>query len=292
MIGLGALLAIEGETKAGRLTAAAGAAWALTALFVFQADLAGGEFVHAGAFAAYGDGPISILWNMLTQPLDVLSDFFARDNFEQLVLLFAPWLFLPVLALRFQLPLVLFGAFSFIAAIPPGEFGTPQQDVAALAFLPIASAFALRSVGRRSVNRVFVNGRLLAGLLFAAMTFSLFASASSLYNSPWLWGSRSTDDVDFLTAVDTIDDDESVAAFESVLPLLAERMDLVAFPEGLELYRPAEPLFDKDVLLVDEDAETWTMLGRATFDQVTEALGYVAVDRFGSITVYRVETDT
>lgn len=290
VIGLGALLAIEGRTKAGRLTAGFGALWVALALGVFRADIAGGEFLYGDAFEAYGDGPVAILWGMLTDPLQVLRDFFAEENFRKLIILFAPWLFLPVLRLRFQLPLVIFGVFGFLAAIPPGEFGSPQQDVAALAFLPIAAAFALRAVGRRSVRRVFVNVRLLGGVLFASMAFFLFAAGSSLYNEPWTWGSRSSNDLDVLAAVEIIEPEDSVAAISRALPLLADRVDLIEFPVGLEVYRTAEPTFGKDVILIDESDDGWTTLGRVTFDQVVEAKGYVIDDRFGTVSVYRLET--
>ena len=228
---------------------------------------------------------------MLTDPTQVLGDFFAEENYRKLVLLFAPWLFLPVLRLRFQLPLVIFGMFGFLADIPPGEFGNPQQDVAALAFLPIAAAFALRAVGRRSVRRVFVNSRLLGGVLFASMAFFLFGAGSSLYNEPWTWGSRSSNDLDVIAAVDTIQPDDSVAALERALPLLAERPELIQFPTGLEIYKPAEPLFRADVILIDESDDSWTTLGRATFDQVIDAKGYDVQNRFGTISVYRLETE-
>ena len=273
-----------------RLTAAGGALWALLALLVFQADLAGGEFVHASAFDEYGSGPVSILWGMLTNPGQVLGDFFAEENFERLIILFAPWLFLPVLRLRFQLPLMLFGAFGFIAAIPPGEFGNPQQDVAALAFLPIATAFALRSVGRRSVRRVFVNGRLLGGVLFATVAFFLFSAGSSLYNEPWQWGSRSSNDVDLVRAIESVDDDESVTAVHAALPMLSQRASLVPFDDEVEIHRPNDRTFDSEVIIVDEAAESWTSLRRSTFDQIVNALGYRVDDRFGSISVYRLET--
>ena len=287
VIGLGALLAVEGRTRSGRVTAAAGAIWAILALGVFRADLSGGEFVYGDAFISYGDGPIAILWGMLTNPTQVLSDFFAEENFQNLVLLFAPWLFLPVLRLRFQLPLLLFGVFQFLADTPPGDFGNPQQYVAALAFLPIAAAFAFRAVGRRSVRRVFVNGRLLGGVLFASAAFFLFASGSSLYNDPWTWGSRSVNDLDVIEATESIRPEDSVAALERALPMLANRTDLIAFPAGLEIYKPAEPIFDSDVIIVDESDEGWNDTGRFTFDQVIEAKGYTVENRFGTISVYR-----
>lgn len=287
-IGFGALLAIEGRVQAGRITAAVGALWAVLAVAVFNADLAGGEFVFTEAFAKYGNEPISILWGMLTNPIEVIKDFFAEDNYRKLVLLFVPWLFLPVIRPRFQLPLVLFGAFSFIADIPAGEFGNPQQDVPALAFLPIAAAFALRAVGRKSVRRVFVNGRLLTGLLFASLAFFMFSAGSSLYNEPWTWGVRSTADIDLLTAIEAVDPDDSVVAIENALPMLAERVELQSFPVGLDIYRPADEIFSADVLIVDEGDERWNDTGRFTFDQVVDALGFEVVSRSGSISVYRM----
>ncbi len=291
VIGLGALLAIEGRTVAGRVTAAAGAIWAALALLVFNADLAGGEFGFADAFATYGDGPVAILWGMLTDPVQVLSDFFAEENFTKLLILFAPWLFLPVIRPRFQLPLVLFGAFSFLAAIPPGEFLNAQQDVAALAFLPIASAFALRAVGRPSVQRVFVSLRLLGGVLVASVAFFLFASGSSFYNAPWDWGVRSTNDLDVIAATELVGPDDSVTAITRALPLLTERAVLIEFPQGLDIYKPADQAFRSNVLIIDEADESWTATGFFTFDNVVAAAGYEVEERFGSISVYRLETE-
>ena len=290
LVGLGALLAVEGRTRAGRITAAVGALWAALALAVFQADLAGGSFITSDAFAEYGDGPVAILWGMLTNPGQVFSDIFARENFESVLFLFAPWLFLPVLRLRFQLPLILFGIFQFLAEVPPSEFGNPEQFVAALAFLPIAAASALRTIGRRSVRRVFVNGRLLGGVLFASVVFFLFAAGSSVYNSPWLWGSRSVTDMDIISAVETVNPEDSVTAFEPALPLLTERINLLEFPRGLAVYRQSNPVFDSDVLILDEADEQWIDTGRFTFDQVIDAQGFEVENRFGTISVYRRET--
>ena len=291
VIGLGGLLAIEGRGRAGKITAASGAIWAALALLVFNADLAGGEFAFEDAFAAYGDGPVAILWGMLTNPVQVLTDFVAEDNFTKLLLLFAPWLFLPVIRPRFQLPLVLFGAFGFLAAIPPGEFLNAQQDVAALAFLPIASAFALRAVGRPSVQRVFVPLRLLGGVLVASSAFFLFAAGSSLYNEPWTWGVRGEVEENIISATEVVEPDASVTAMARMLPLLAERTDLIEFPVGINSYKPADPAFRSEVLIIDLDDEDWTDTGRFTFGDAAAAAGYVVEERFGSISVYRLETE-
>lgn len=287
MIGFGALLAVEGRTRAGRLTAAASAIWGVLALLVFQADLAGGEFVHGEAFARYGDGPVSILWGMLGSPVEVFTDFVAKENFARLVTLYAPLLFLPVLKLRFQLPLILFGIFGFIASIPPGEFGSPQQDVAALAFLPVATAFALHSLGRRSIHRVFVNGRLLAGLVFCSAIFFTLSAGSSPYNTPWDWGSRDTEELNIIAAVDLVEDGESVSAMARAMPLLAERQELTKFRHDKALNRPADREFDADIIIVNEESPEWTSIGRATFEQVATALEFSKVAQFGDVGVYR-----
>lgn len=291
VIGLGGLLAIEGRSTAGKITAGCGAVWAALALLVFNADLAGGEFAFEDAFATYGDGPVAILWGMLTNPVQVVSDFVAEENFTKLLLLFAPWMFLPVLRPRFQLPLVLFGAFSFLAAIPAGEFMNAQQDVAALAFLPIASAFALRAVGRPSVQRVFVSLRLLGGLLVASSAFFLFAAGSSFYNEPWNWGTRDELTNNIIAATEVIEPGDSVTAIARALPLLAERVELVEFPVGVSSYEPGDPAFRSEVLLIDEADEAWTDTGRFTFGDVVESAGYVVEERFGSVSVYRLQTD-
>ena len=93
-----------------------------------------------------------------------------------------------------------------------------------------------------------------------------------------------------LDAVETIDDDESVAALEAALPVLAERTDLIEFDNGVVLFRPSDSVFDKDVIVVDEADPDWTGLNRASFDQIIEALGFTVSDRFGSISVYRSDT--
>lgn len=291
VIGLGGLLAIEGRSKAGKITAGCGAVWAALALLVFNADLAGGEFAFEDAFATYGDGPVAILWGMLTNPTQVISDFVAEENFTKLLLLFAPWMFLPVLRPRFQLPLMLFGGFSFLAAIPAGDFLNAQQDVAALAFLPIASAFALRAVGRPSVQRVFVSLRLLGGLLVASSAFFLFAAGSSFYNEPWNWGTRDDLTNNIISATEIVEPEESVTAISRALPLLAERTNLIEFPVGVTSYESGDPAFRSDVLIIDEADESWTETGFVTFGNVVTSAGYVVEDRFGSISVYRLDTE-
>ena len=107
-----------------------------------------------------------------------------------------------------------------------------------------------------------------------------------------------------MLAVETIGPTESVTAVEWTLPLLAERRDLIGFPMDVDFHRPNDPTFRRcpdgatscdalepvDVILVDEDDPRWTSLQRATFDQIVRALEYEVIERFGTISVYRVDT--
>ena len=94
-----------------------GVLYALVAVLVIQPALSVDGYVHAEAFADYGDQPLDILWNMLSSPGRVLSDLFAEENFEQLVLLFAPVLFLPVLTPRVILAVLPLQALYLVANV-------------------------------------------------------------------------------------------------------------------------------------------------------------------------------
>ena len=88
-----------------------------------------------------------------------------------------------------------------------------------------------------------------------------------------------------------IRDSDSVVAIDNALPMLAERVDLLRFPVGLDIYRPADQIFTADVLIIDEADERWNDTGRFTFDQVVDALNFEVVSRSGSISVYRMNAD-
>ena len=141
------------------------------------------------------------------------------------------------------------------------------------------------------MQRVFVSLRLLGGVLFASAAFFLFASGSSLYNDPWDWGVRTTNDVDVIAATELVEPGDSVTAIARALPLLTERTSLLEFPVGIDVYRPADDIFRSDVIIVDEADPAWTATGQFTFGAVVAASGFVVEDRFGSISLYRLETE-
>ena len=92
---------------------------------------------------------------MITHPFQVLGDLFVEENFNLLVFLFAPVLFLPLLAPRYLLPVVPLEILYLVADVPEQDvFGS--QTVAITAFIFVATTLALaahRPHGRREGAR-------------------------------------------------------------------------------------------------------------------------------------------
>lgn len=286
--GLGGLLALEGKRREGALTAALGLAWVLAALFVVQPYYADGAFVHESAFAAYGSSPLGVLGGMATHPFSVLGDITAEDNFNIVVLLLAPVLFLPVLAPRYLLPALPLEAMYLVANASELRAPRVEQNVAITAFIFLATAMALSRIGTRTIDRVRVDRRVLGALVLAAIIFFVRDSATSPYREPWDLGRRDAGDAARLDAVEMIEDDEAVRASPALLPLLAERrwlyeLDTVDHPH---VRRAAAD--DVDVVVLDEQAElAWDDDDRRSFHDGMVALGFTRTFNVEGIVVYR-----
>src|SRR5690606_2863934 len=108
---------------------------------VVQPAFGDGGYAHIDSFIDYGDTPLGVLGGMLTHPFQVLGDLFVEENFTLLVFLFAPVLFLPLLAPRYLLPIVPLEVIYLVADVPEAEvFGA--QTVAITAFVFVATAMA------------------------------------------------------------------------------------------------------------------------------------------------------
>lgn len=275
--GLGGLLAYEGKRKAGVLTLTAGVAYTALAVLVIQPGYAGGTYAHVDSFVAYGDTPAGILAGMATSPMQVLTDLTLQENFSVIVFLLAPVFFLPVLAPRYLLPVVPLQAIYLISDVPTeARFG--QQTVAITAFVFLATAFALRKIGREGVERVTVDRRVLWALVLVATVFFVRDSPSTPYERPWAWGGRDAVDLARLDAVDLVGDGDSVRAAPALLPLLAERhdaflLDLESRPDlrdAIEMPSdgsvPPEQRGRVDVIVYDDSAaESWNEDERRAF---------------------------
>jgi uncharacterized membrane protein len=149
--GFGGLLIVEKQRRAGSITIAGGVGWTVFCGSVVQPLAGADSYAHVNAFAQFGTTPLSVGWGMLIHPLEVLTKLASEQNFNLLVILLAPVLFLPVLAPRYLLPVVPL-QFLYMVANVPSEAVFGQQTVAATAFVFLATAFALSGIGRMGVE--------------------------------------------------------------------------------------------------------------------------------------------
>jgi uncharacterized membrane protein len=250
---------------------------------VVQPHFGDGSFPHLEAFDAFGSSPAGVAWGMVTHPIDVLSRLFSEQNFSLFVTLFAPVVFLPVLAPRYLLPVLPLQMLYLVADVPEeAVFG--QQTVAITAFVFLATAMALSRIGRLGVEKITVDRRLLGALLLAGTVFFVRDAASSPYREPWDWGSQDQVDAARLEARDLIDEGASVRASESMLQVLAERQDLYPLELGDRPDVAAAANGVDVVVLDDRETAAWDDIDRRVFRLGMETLGYsIVLDREGIV---------
>ncbi len=282
----GGLLALEGRRKAGLWTAGLALAYVAIALLVIQPFYADGAFVHATAFEGYGTSPLGVLGGLLAHPLRAIGDLVDQQNFEILVMLFAPVFFLPLVAPRYLLPAIPLECLYLISNVSEDRIPHPEHTVAATAFIFVATTFALAKIGRRSIERVNVDRRVLAALLFASIVFFVRDSPASPYEEPWAWGVRDNSDQARLDAADLIPDDVRVRASPTLLPLLAEREDIYPLDtSGNPHVREAAEGVDA-IAFDAEAAPSWDDDDRQRFQTGLAELGFGEVFAEAGITVY------
>jgi uncharacterized membrane protein len=284
--GFGGLLIVEKQRRVGTITLVAGVGWTVFCGWVVQPMAGADSYAHVNAFAQFGDTPLSVAWGMLVHPLDVLGALASEQNFNLLVFLLAPVLFLPVLAPRYLLPVVPL-QFLYMVANVPSEAVFGQQTVAATAFIFLATAFALNGIGRMGVEKVTVDRRVLWAVLLASVVFFIQSSASSPYRKPWDWGGRDVVDLARTEAADQIDPAASVRASPSLLTLLSDRVVLYQLPTATK--PDARAAADGvDVLVVDEHAyPNWSAVDRQIFQQGLVSLGFTETYDAQGIDVYQ-----
>lgn len=287
--GMGLLFAVEGKRRKGAMVVVLALGWTLLAALVIQPHFGDGTFPHLNAFSQFGDSPGSVAWGMLTHPFDVLGRLTSEQNFNLLVTLLAPVVFLPILAPRYLLPAVPLQVLYMVADVPRDDvFG--QQTVAITAFVFIATAFALSRIGRMGVEKVIVDRRVLAALLLAGTVFFVRDAASSPYREPWDWGAQDVVDGARIDAEDQISPDAAVRASPSMLQLLAERERLYV----LDTTRPLDAVTATegvDTVVIDERSiGEWSAGDRQEFYEGMAAEGFrVTVNDTGIVVFTRIE---
>jgi uncharacterized membrane protein len=284
--GFGGLLVLEGKRRAGAITAGVSVAYVIVAILVVQPYYNDGGFVHAMAFQDYGSSAMGALGGLLLHPFQAVGDLVDQQNFEILVMLFAPVFFLPFVAPRYLLPVVPLECLYLIANVAEDRVARPEHTIAITAFVFLATAIGLSRIGRRSIERVNVDRRVLMALVLASLVFFVQDSPASPYEEPWRWGTRDVADRARLDAADLVPEGDSVRASPALLPLLAER------PAVYELDTTGNPHVRRaadgvDAIVLDaEAAPTWDDDDRRRFQTGLEDLGFETVFAQSGVTVY------
>jgi uncharacterized membrane protein len=224
----------------------------------------------------------------VSHPFQVLGDLFVEENFTLLVFLFAPVLFLPLLAPRYLLPIVPLEVLYLVADVPEEEvFGS--QTIVITAFVFVATAMALARTGTMGVEKVRVDRRVLGALILASTVFFVADADSSPYREPWRWGGRNLVDQARLDAADLIDPEAPVRATPEMIPLLAEREEVYVLDTD---QRPhVRRAIDRvDYVVLDTSAVPgWTEDERRLFREGLGRQGYVRIFNREGVEVFERE---
>jgi hypothetical protein len=266
------LLLIERRRRVGLIALILGFGWFLIGMYGLQRGLSDGSFPFLAPYAEFGDTPLGVLWGILSHPVRFAGLVGTQANFQILVTLLAPVLFLPLTAPRYLMPAVPLYVLYMGADVPAGRLREAAQTVPMTVFVFVATVFALKRTGRILVKKVRVERRIILALLLTAIVFFVRDSSTTPYTEPWTWGARDQVDLARVAAVDEIPVGEPVRASSSVLPLLSERLGVypmdfsfgefagedpdVAIPLNERLDEViAEITRDVDWLIVDRDIE-------------------------------------
>jgi len=271
---IGVIFFLENRKVVGRTVAFFGFLWFLLMAFWVQPLIGSGHYPHIAAFRHFGEGSLDVIFGMLSDPFGLLKDLLVRSNFEQIILIIAPVLFLPLIHLRYVLPAVPLLIFYLIADVPVGALGNPQQDVAVLAVVFIAATYALMKMGSTGVSRILVGRRILTVLLLTATVFFIRDSASSPFEKPWEWGRRDATDIARITSVFWLGPDASVAAPANLYPEIAERRNAFVLKTDVPFEPSREELKHLDAVIFDENIVTWTNAELMKFEGKMGELGF------------------
>jgi hypothetical protein len=287
--GLGVLLVLEGKRRAGFVTVVASIGWLMLALLVLEPILGEASLVTPGAFIAYGHTPLGVVGHVLAHPISVLGDLGAREHLDLAVVLFAPLLFLPLLAPRYLLPAIPLEVLYLLSSVPVTGVDGARYTVAIIAFSFVAAPFALSRIGRRTVTTVVVDRRVIGALLLASVAFFARDAVDSPYSRPWSWGTGA-DAAEAREAAELVPDDVAVRASPRLVSLLAERRTIRLVPVGGQ---PNERRWTTGVeaLVIDlRDFPEWSAPEQGDFADQLAINGYEMVADRGKVLVFVART--
>jgi uncharacterized membrane protein len=284
--GLGVLLVLDGSRRHGFRAAIFGVAWTVLAVLVVQPVFGDAALIAPDAFADYGHSVFGVIGAVILHPFQVLGDIFSEADVRVLLGMFAPLLFLPLLAPRYLLPAIPLQVLYLLAAVPLEGPEGAHHLVPLIPFAFVAATFALSRIGRRSVERVLVDRRVVMALVLAAVGFFVLDAASSPYRTPWTWADDAEVDAALEQVVDEVGTEEAVRASPSLLPAFAERRRVYE----LDMSVPAAGRATRAVTVVVVDDRTvadWTASQELAFVRAMDIRGWRLDSRDQGITVWR-----
>lgn len=239
--GLGVLLVLERRRRVGLIALGLGLGWFLVSMYGLQRGLGDGSYEFLAPYAEFGNTPHGVLGGILSHPIRFAQTVGTEANFQILVTLFAPVLFLPLTAPRFLMPAVPLYVLYIGADVPVGRLREASQAVPMTVFVFVATVFALKRSGRILVKRVRVERRIILALLLTATVFFVRDASTNPYRQPWEWGERDAVDLARVAAVELVPPGEPVRASASLLPLLSEQLGVYALDLDVGQFNPDEP---------------------------------------------------
>ncbi len=301
--GLGLLGLTDGKRRAGTATAVIGIVWTAAAVVVLQPELSERALTATQAFAAESTAPLAVVRALFTDPGQVLADLVSQPSVTVVTAVFAPLLFLPLMAPRHLLPAVPALVLGIAAdqavsrvADPVGAVAQAGASQVVVAVVPVffAAVVALRRVGHRSITRINVDHRVIGALLVGAAVLFVQYAPSSPYQQPWEWGSRDALDGARRAAVDVVGQRAAVTVSPQLTAMVAERAVVRELPAGPpdELRPWGRPTTDAvviDTTATDADGEElWDWDDRrALLDRLTSRGYRVRFDRLGIVALTR-----
>lgn len=279
--GLGVLLLLERRRRVGLIALGLGFVWFIAAMYGLQRGLGDGGYPFLAPYAEFGTSPHGVLGGIISHPVKFAQIVGTQANFQILVTLLAPVLFLPLTAPRYLMPAVPLYLLYMGADVAPGRLREAAQAVPMTVFVFVATVFALKRTGRILVKRVRVERRIILALLVTAIVFFVRDSSTTPYTQPWDWGGRDQVDLALIQAVEMIPVDEPVRATSAALPLLAERLGVYALDLDVGKFDGEDPTVPVPFLSrIDE------MIAAATenVDWLIVDLGVDAADAVGDDT--------
>lgn len=147
---VGVSMCLTGRWKWGLAFAAASFAYLVAALqFLIPFFRAGAPPHYTPYFKSLGSSPKEIVLFALTHPVEMIQRLFQRDSLSFLVMLLAPWMFLPLATVRRFLPALPIFGYLLLADLPALRDPRFHFHAPLVGLLPWAAAWGLSRVSGR-----------------------------------------------------------------------------------------------------------------------------------------------